>query len=317
MPRPLQRLSGAPNEALRRTSTIAVCLTVTIWLSGPAVAAAADCDAPGLNILLTNDDGYDTPGIVALHRSLAAAGHQVKRVAPAENQSGSSASLSLSDVVVTQVPEQQFGEVYAVTTTPATTVLLGATALFTSKQPLDLVVSGINEGANLGPATPISGTVGAVIAGLRVLQPQVPGIAVSTNPVNDEPTSAENLALLERIASFVARLVGTLRERACGQKPLLPPDTALNVNYPPLEPARIKGVRLATQGRAPYFRIGFQALEGGMYVPAFGAPEPAEDAPNADTRLFNDGWVTVVPLDGDYSATTTAVTAELLETLRP
>ena len=317
MLRLLQRRSRAPGYGPRRAAAVMACLLMTAWVAGPASATDRDCESPGLNILLTNDDGYDTPGIVALHRALSAAGHRVKRVAPAENQSGSSASLSLSDVIVTHVPDEQFSDVYAVTTTPATTVLLGGTTLFPTEQPLNLVVSGINEGANLGPATPISGTVGAVIAALRLLQPQVPGIAVSTNPVNDKPASAENLALLERIAAFVTRLVGSLQAHACGQGPLLPPNTALNVNYPPLEPASVKGVRLATQGQAPYFSIGFQALEGGLYAPTFGAPEPADDAPEADTRLFNEGWVTVVPLDGDYTATASPVTADLLEALLP
>ena len=310
------RSRPSPGRRLR-VATVIGCLLLTTGMAGLASAEGKACQPSALNILLTNDDGYDTPGIVALHRALTAAGHQVKRVAPAENQSGSSASLSLSDVIVTHVPDEQYADVYAVTTTPATTVLLGATTLFTAEQPLDLVVSGINEGANLGPATPISGTVGAVIAGLRVLQPQVPGIAVSTNPVSEEPASAANLALLDRIASFVARLVGTLQERACGQGALLPADTALNVNYPPLEPAQIKGVRLATQGRAPYFRVSFQALEGGLHVPVFGAPEPAADSPDADTRLFNEGWVTVVPLDGDYTATAAPGTGEFLEALVP
>jgi 5'/3'-nucleotidase SurE len=297
--------------------SIIVWLLLAVGIAGPASAQDAECEASTLNILLTNDDGYDTPGIVALHRALTAAGHRVKRVAPAENQSGSSASLSLSDVIVTHVPDEEFSDVYAVTTTPATTVLLGGTTLFPPEQQLHLVVSGINEGANLGPATPISGTVGAVIAGLRLLQPQVPGIAVSTNPLNDEPRSAENLALLERIGSFVARLIGRLQEGACGRNSLLPPNTALNVNYPPLAPAQIRGVRLASQGRAPYFRLSFQALEGGLHVPSFGSPELAEDSPDADTRLFNEGWVTVVPLDGDYTAPGSTVTGEFLKALAP
>ena len=85
---------------------ITIYLLLAIGIAGPASAQGAECDASALNVLLTNDDGYDTPGIVALHRALKAAGHRVKRVAPAENQSGSSASLSLSDVIVTHVPDE-------------------------------------------------------------------------------------------------------------------------------------------------------------------------------------------------------------------
>ena len=71
-----------------------------------ALSAETGCEPGPLNILLTNDDGYDTPGIIALHRALDLAGHRVKRVAPAENQSGSSASLRFDAVTVAEVADE-------------------------------------------------------------------------------------------------------------------------------------------------------------------------------------------------------------------
>ncbi|MFP6836722.1 MAG: 5'/3'-nucleotidase SurE, partial [Pseudomonadales bacterium] len=137
---------------------------LAVLLLTPVLVNAADpCDSPALNILLTNDDGYETIGIVALHRALKAAGHNVKRIAPARNYSGSSASLTMDAISAPRQPNDEFDEIYAVTGSPATTVLIGATAIFGPDEPVDLVVSGINDGANLGPATPISGTVGAII----------------------------------------------------------------------------------------------------------------------------------------------------------
>ncbi len=302
----------------RASASLCKLLLLALLLTGSAAASAgpAACPPSALNVLLTNDDGYDTPGITALHEALLQAGHRVKRVAPAENQSGSSTSVAFRDVTVTQVSDQRFDHVYAVNATPATAVILGATALFSADEPVDLVVSGINEGANLGPATPISGTVGAVISGLRLLQPQVPGIAVSTNLVGRNAAAPENLELNRRISTFITRLITRLQADNCGNRRVLADGLALNVNYPPGD---IKGVRLAEQGQAPYFRLAFQALEGGIYVPTFGAAESMPDVAGADTVLFNAGYVTIVPIDGNYTAPLVRSRSPLdaLETLAP
>jgi 5'/3'-nucleotidase SurE len=295
---------------------IAPCLMLA---ASTALTAEPDCEPAPLNILLTNDDGYDTPGIIALHRALNLAGHRVKRVAPAENQSGSSTSLRFDAVTVAEVADEEFDEVYAVSATPATTVVLGATALFSAQEPVDLVVSGINQGANLGPATPISGTVGAVISALQMLQPPIPGIAISSNLIGENPQSEDNVQLAGRISAFVARLIGVLQNQSCGETRILPQGLALNVNYPPLAEADIKGVRLATQGRSPYFRLSFQAAEGGLYLPVFAGPEPLADVTLADTGLFNAGHITIVPIDGDYTApgANTHPQLDFLESLTP
>ncbi len=287
-------------------------ITGLMLTASTALTAEPGCEPAPLNILLTNDDGYDTPGIISLHRALNLAGHRVKRVAPAENQSGSSASLRFDAVTVAEVADENFTDVYAVGATPATSVVLGATALFSAQQPVDLVVSGINQGANLGPVTPISGTVGAVISALQLLQPQVPGIAISSNLIGENPQSEDNVQLAGRISGFIARLIGVLQNQRCDEVRILPQGLALNINYPPLAEADIKGVRLATQGRSPYFRLSFEAAEGGLYLPAFGAPEPTEEIADADTPLFNAGYVTIVPIDGDYSTSTSEARSALI-----
>ncbi len=274
-------------------------LVLFIVLTPVLCNAANSCDTRALNILLTNDDGYDTIGIVALHRALKAAGHNVKRIAPERNYSGSSASLTMDVVAAPKVPNDEFTEIYAVAGSPATTVLLGATAIFGRDEPVDLVVSGINDGANLGPATPISGTVGATIAAMKALVPPVPGIAVSTNPISEDAGAAENLTHVADIAEFTVRLVSTLY---CSAAPWSNGTLALNVNYPPLAPAAIKGVRIAAQGRAPYFAMGFKAASTDRYAPDFGRAASSEDIDDSDTFLFRQGYITIVPIDGDYTA---------------
>jgi 5'/3'-nucleotidase SurE len=277
-------------------------LLFVLLLSPILVNAAGECDKQAaLNILLTNDDGYDTDGIVALHRALKSAGHNVKRIAPERNYSGSSASLTLEVLTATQVSNEEFAEVYAVAGSPATTVLVGATAMFGPDEVVDLVVSGINDGANLGPATPISGTVGATIAAMKVLVPPVPAIAVSTNAVSEEEGSAENLAHVANIANFTTRLIAALQ---CGDQPWSTGALALNVNYPPLMPKAIKGVRVAAQGEAAYFSIGFKALGDDRYAPDFGPAAPGPDSADSDTALFGEGYITIVPIDGNYTAYT-------------
>jgi 5'-nucleotidase len=273
---------------------------LAIVLLSPLLAFAAQpCTEKPLNILLVNDDGFDTPGIVALHRALDAKGHNVKRVAPDRNYSGSSASLTIDVIAAPQVPDDEFSEVYAVSGSPATAVLVGATAIFPPEQPVDLVISGINEGANLGPATVISGTVGATIAAMKTLARPIPGIAVSTNPVTEDKAAPENLRHLLNVAAFTSRLVGRL---FCAPQPWSRGELALNVNYPPLEPEAVKGVRIAVQGKAPYYSMAFKAAAPDRYAPDFGRAEPSQDVANADTFLFRQGYITIVPIDADYTA---------------
>ncbi len=274
--------------------------SLALFLLLPLFAYAAQpCPDKPLNILLVNDDGFDTAGIVALHRVLEAKGHNVKRVAPDRNYSGSSASLTIDVISAPQVPNEEFTEVYAVSGSPATAVLVGATAIFPPDQPVDLVVSGINEGANLGPATVISGTVGATIAAMKTLARPIPGIAVSTNPVAEDNSAAENHLHLLNVAKFTGRLVSRL---FCASQPWSEGKLALNVNYPPLAPEAVKGVRIAAQGQAPYYSMAFKAAATDRYAPDFGRAEPSQDIANADTFLFRQGYITIVPIDGDYTA---------------
>lgn len=273
---------------------------IAVLLFAPLLAIAAEpCKEKPLNILLVNDDGFDTPGITALHRVLKANGHHVIRVAPERNYSGSSASLTIDVISAPRVPNEEFTEVYAVSGSPATAVLVGATAIFPAERGVDLVVSGINEGANLGPATVISGTVGATIAAMKTLARPVPGIAVSTNPVTEDTATEENRQHLLNVAAFTSRLVSSL---FCAARPWSRGELALNVNYPPLEPEAIKGVRIAAQGRAPYYSMAFKAVAPDQYAPDFGRADPSQDLANADTFLFRQGYITIVPIDGDYTA---------------
>jgi 5'-nucleotidase len=257
------------------------------------------CEPDSLNILLTNDDGFDQPGITALHRSLKAAGHHVKRIAPYRNYSGSSASLTYDTLTAPNRPNAEFSEIYEIGGSPATTVVLGVTAIFGADIPVDLVVSGINNGLNLGPALTASGTVGAVVTGMRLVQPSVPGIAISTGRLGDGVTPEQNETHLANVAGFVTRLVGASQ---CGEDGMLKSGQSLNVNYPRLDPTEIKGVRMLRQGGASYLRFWFSKTTDDQYEFQYERIEPSEDISDSDVLLTYAGFITIVPIDGDYSA---------------
>ncbi len=259
---------------------------VFVWLlPGTAFPAAP------LDILLSNDDGFDALGIGALEKRLREAGHRVMVAAPRRNFSGSSVSLTRGSLRV----EKKSAAVYVVAASPATCVLWGLEHFLREygKAP-DLVLSGINKGANLGPLIYISGTVGAAtmaVLGLGTVPP-IPAIAVSTDMRSPHNMDAINMGHYREVADFTTRLLGVLQAQR-GQRPLLPQRMVLNVNYPPLPASKVRGVRLSEQGRNAPFRIAIKEQEG-RYIPEFLAPE--EGAVDGDVQAHQQGYITLVPL---------------------
>lgn len=246
-----------------------------------------------LNILLTNDDGWDSVGIQTLKTALEGAGHHVTLVAPVDNRSGSSASLTLDVVTVDQRGAAEF----AVNGTPATCVFLGISGILDQRP--DLVVSGTNNGRNIGPETPFSGTVGAAVAALRA---GLSAIAVSTDPPVDDETDPAFIQHFQNVANFTVRLVTRL-QTSNPTPGLLPPRTALSVNYPPLSREQVRGVAVRVQGRAAAGMLSYQQIAPGVFIPSVGPPPPGQrEVRGADGPAFETGFVTIVPIDGDYTS---------------
>jgi len=267
--------------------------------SPPGSSNSAACDGK-LDILLSNDDGFDKPGIIALQQALSQAEHHVVLAAPAKNASGSSASITFAPVAVEQVA----ANTYAISASPASSVVLAVSALYPPDSPPDLVISGINKGANLGPATGISGTVGATTAAIKVIDPPIPAIAISTDPLDANFSEEENTRHLQRISAFITNLVGRLTQERCSSGLLLPQGLALNINYPPLPTAEIKGIVMREQGQAPYFKISYKLSkdDANVYLPVFKAQTVENDIAHSDTLAYHQGYITIVPLDGDYTS---------------
>ncbi len=174
-------------------------------------------------ILLTNDDGIDAPGLKALEEKLGSLG-ELTVVAPDREMSATSQSISLHSPLRAQALDARH---YAVTGTPADAVILALHSLLPQKP--DLVVSGINQGGNMGENVVYSGTVAAAV---EATLHGVPGIAVSLAS-RKQPDFAGAVTVTTELAAKV------LAEG-------LPAGVALNVNVPRGE---IRGVRLTRQSQ--------------------------------------------------------------------
>ncbi len=178
-----------------------------------------------MRILLSNDDGVNAEGIKVLFDELAKV-FDVTVVAPDRNCSGASHSLTLLNPLRAQTLENGF---ISVNGTPTDSVHLGATQLMQGQ--LDLVVAGINHGANLGDDTIYSGTVAAATEGRHL---GMPAIAVSL--VSKSPKNLQTAAVVT--AKFIERL----------QQHPLPSDQIININVPDLPLNELKGIQVTRLG---------------------------------------------------------------------
>lgn len=184
-----------------------------------------------MKILLTNDDGIHAEGLWAVEGALAK-DHSICVVAPDKERSAIGHSITLLNPLRVSRIETNGGCGYAVTGTPADCVKLAVVEILEGMP--DLVVSGINPGANVGVNLNYSGTVSAAKEAALL---GVPAVAVS----QDLPLDGG----YDFAARFVRGLVGRLAEKR------LAPYTFLNVNIPGCPPEQVKGVRITRQGTSP------------------------------------------------------------------
>ncbi len=234
-----------------------------------------------MHLLISNDDGITARGIQVLADRMKSLG-KVTIVAPDQNRSGASNSLTLES----PVRLKQTGErTWSVNGTPTDCVHIALTGLL-EKDP-DIVVSGINSGANLGDDVIYSGTVAAAMEG-RFLG--LPAIAVSL-VFMDRPEHYETAA------EAVAILVGRLR-----QDPL-PADTILNMNVPDLPWKEIKGfevTRLGHRHRAEPVVKTTDPRGRPMYW--IGPAGPGQDAgPGTDFDAVRRGFISITPIHVDLT----------------
>ncbi len=248
-----------------------VVITAGVLVGGSRVESGTP-----FTILLTNDDGYDAPGLRALAEALASTAHVVV-AAPASQQSGASMAITYREPIFVR-PIEVTADVsgYAIQARPATCVRVGVESLLERKP--DLVVSGINRGANLGIVSFYSGTVGAARQAALL---GIPAIATSLQGNDPDDYAAA--------ASFVRELVEQLRTQGA-----LHPSLLLNVNIP----ARTwRGVRVVRQSVAPD-RENYErrtSPRGQVYYWSRWQP-PSDQDENTDVGAFARGFITIAPL---------------------
>ncbi|MBI2803016.1 MAG: 5'/3'-nucleotidase SurE [Gammaproteobacteria bacterium] len=249
-----------------------------------------------LTIMLTNDDGYRAPGLLALRDALRGAGHHVVIVAPRTDQSGSSVKISTTPVGVVE----EASDTWVVDGSPADAAGVGLDMVFASKAP-DLVVSGANRGQNLGTTTNLSGTVGAAVFSAMHA---VPAMAVSVGMELAERAAGfpSTVAAYPAAAKFVTQLIAELAASAQGGV-LLPPRTLLNLNYPARAEPAIKGVRWANVGVLGGMHFAYKSAPAHRAQLSYGPETVVEPDPaHADTALFKQGYITLSVLDVSWQA---------------
>jgi len=241
-------------------------------------------------ILISNDDGIESPLLKTLSEEIAKLPNvEVVIAAPAENQSGSSQSTDGRELTVEKIfnNDQFFG--YAVSGRPADAVQFGIRVLG-KDNPFDLVISGINRGANVGDISHQSGTIGAAMEALLY---NIAAIAVSQE-VRGVNTQASAL--------FIAQLVRKY------QKDGAPEGVVISVNIPAGE---LKGIAVRPMGDA-YLDMGNYTLKSEtgnnmVYTQRLGLSRSKDEA--SDTYAYQQGFITVTPLKFDWTA------YEMIETI--
>ncbi|QFG23067.1 5'/3'-nucleotidase SurE [Actinomadura sp. WMMB 499] len=287
---------------------------ITLSLAGLALVgappAAAAPETEPLRILLSNDDGYDAPGIEAVHAELTEAGHDVTIVAPAADQSGRGTARAFGGTVQAA---QMSEDVWAVTGTPGDAVAFGLFHVFKDDKP-DLVVSGTNAGQNIAALANHSGTVGAAVTALEY---GVPAIAVSTEA--SRPSEEPMLNAQRHTADFVVKLVAKLRgDRRDG---LLPEHLALNVNYPIVgddgdSPAT--AWTLTNQDRQPLVKPSYTDRGDGTYTMGL-TPDVQEPGRRSDVATLAADRISITPIEANWGTgpLATARAGALLRGLKP
>ena len=247
-----------------------------------------------LRVLLTNDDGIDAEGLQTLRRALVALDDvQLAVIAPDANQSATARSITFRRPLwVTEVPFDDGTVGYACDGTPVDCVRLASLGLVDDFEP-DLIVSGINHGANLGDDITYSGTVAAALEGVVL---GIPGIAVSQQSVRRETDFRLGHSFdFESAAAFTALLVDRLDDVP------LPSGTLLNVNVPAGE---VHGVEVARLGKRIYEdRLDLIEEDTGRKLyRVYGDTPTHDDEPGTDLSAVAAGKIAVTPLHFDLTA---------------
>lgn len=235
-----------------------------------------------MRILLSNDDGYFAPGLATLFESLSGLADTVV-VAPEQNRSGASNSLTLDRPLFLKKASSGF---YFVNGTPTDCVHLAVTGMLDDLP--DIIVSGINHGANMGDDTIYSGTVAAATEGFLL---GIPSIAISLTSFEGNNFETAGRVARELVERFIRDPI---------KEPVL-----LNVNVPDIPYAELKGMEVTRLGRRhkaeSVVKMNSPRNETVYWVGAAGAA--ADAGPGTDFNAVERGCVSITPLQIDLTHT--------------
>lgn len=241
-----------------------------------------------MRILLTNDDGIDARGLESLETAARVLSDDIWVVAPTEEQSGAGHSLTLTQPIrIRRHDERRF----SVTGTPTDAVMM-ALAHIMKDYPPDLVLSGINRGANLAEDVTYSGTVSAAMEGALA---GVRSIALSQSYSREGMGDTVPFAAAE---AWAERVLGPLADLD------MQPGTLINVNFPALPPEDVRGIRVCRQGIRDYGRLRItERTDPRGYTYYWFGLGPMVETPGHSTDLeaIADGYVSVTPLHLDLT----------------
>jgi 5'-nucleotidase len=259
------------------------CIPIALVIALLVAPLAASPPQQPYRILVSNDDGFQAPGIQALVVRLKSLG-EVTVAAPAANQSLVGHGFTYGRPMPVETWVKEGTRWFAIAATPATCVRMALTSLL--PQLPDVVVSGINKGENTGVVTFSSGTVACA---REAAYRQIPAIAVSL----------EEGAVMDYTAAadFTARLILELRSQD------LPPGTYLNVNFPARPSDQIKGVLVTRQDKRPadehYAKKTSTERKTeywSVYRPLTGGEK------DSDTWALSQGYISITPMTTDQTA---------------
>ena len=243
-----------------------------------------------MRILLTNDDGISAPGLVTLEAIARALSDDIWIVAPSEEQSGAGHSLTLTRPLRIR---KHSARRFSVTGTPTDSVMLALGRVMDAKP--DLILSGVNRGANLAEDVTYSGTVAAAMEGTLA---GIRSIALSQAYAREGIGDDVSFATAE---AWGAKVLGPLLDVT------LPANSLLNINFPAVAPDAVKGIRITEQGFRDHNRLGIVtnrdprgydyhwfALGGARETPAHAT----------DLEAIGEGYVSITPLTLDLTERT-------------
>ena len=240
-----------------------------------------------MRILLTNDDGINAPGLYVLEKIAGQLSDDIWICAPSEEQSGAGHSLTLTRPIRLR---EHAPKRFSVTGTPTDAVTMALKKLLPA--PPDLILSGVNRGANLGDDVTYSGTVSAAfegaLAGIR---------SIALSQVYAREGAGHDVSF-DAAETWGERVLRPLLDTPFAER------TLVNVNFPPLAAGEVKGIRVVRQGFHDYARGS--VVEGtdprGFSYYWFGLHGIEHTAGHAtDLEAVADGFVSVTPLQLDFT----------------